>query len=138
MKAMVSFLCFLLLSSLSPIVAELQDEQPSPADILGSWQQYVDLDDEWIYLATFEVTKKNDVYAMRCVHITGDIPIIESRGIKDISFDGKTWKFLSDWGKENGGWALFKLNKVEPYLFLGYSYLNGSRVRKNLWLQPEM
>lgn len=128
---------FIMLICCLPLQAENGDEQQT-AGILGVWQQYVEVGEEWIYLASFEVTYRDETYAMRCVHVTQDIPIIESQGIKDIEFDGKTWKFLSDWGKESGGWALFKLSKVKPDLFFGYSYLNGKRISKNLWLRPEM
>ncbi|NUM37085.1 MAG: hypothetical protein HUU50_21290 [Candidatus Brocadiae bacterium] len=129
-------LCFLLYFVY--FCGQMEGQESATSDITGIWQQYIEWNNQWIYLSTFEVKKENGVYSMTAVHFTSDIPIIPSLGISQIRFNGKTWTFLSDWGKENGGKAFFKLNKYKPNMFLGYSYLNGRKISHNFWLRPEL
>jgi hypothetical protein len=61
--------------------------------------------------------------------------IKETEGIKNVSFDGTTWKFDSDWGER--GIGNFILVKTEDNIFEGFSYLNGQPQAVNKWMKVE-
>jgi hypothetical protein len=58
--------------------------------------------------------------------------VTPSKGLSDVRFSGANWSFKSDWG--SGNVAEFRLRRVGPGVFVGWSYLRDEQVNLNLWM----
>jgi hypothetical protein len=101
----------------------------------GNWQQFVSDNSGWRPLGVYRVERSDGAYRMEPVRQSQDPDVTTSKGLFDVRFSGSDWQFKSDWG--NGDVAEFRLQRVAPGKYVGWSYLRGERRNYNLWLLME-
>ena len=100
----------------------------------GDWQQFVaDGNGAWRPLGVYRVEKSDDgVYRMTPVNQSQEPDVITSKGLSDVRFEGTDWQFKSDWG--NGDVGEFRLERIGPGIYAGWSYLRDEPRNYNLWV----
>lgn len=134
-RVKTALLMLAVITMLISITSCRSGDEVAENDIVGLWEQFIVYPDELFSLGLFEVTFVDGEYAMR-IYDDSDVPrerLVRSKGIFDISFDGTTWSFYSDWGRHGTGY--FELKKVDNNTYEGYSYLNGKKRSQNRWVR---
>lgn len=121
-----SLVWFWLLLSLVAVGAHAQEEQRA-----GDWQQFVLANDGWHSLGVFRVQQNGSKFEMTELSHTADAAI-PSKGLSNVLFTAGGWSFDSDWG--NGDVGVFRLQRLAPGIYVGWSYLRGTRRNYNMWL----
>jgi hypothetical protein len=122
----VAWVVLLLLAL--PGAAHAQSERTT-----GDWQQYVFADGAWRGLGVYRVTVSDGGdYRMEPVSQSQDPGVTTSKGLSNVNFSGRTWSFSSDWG--NGDVGEFRLQRMAPGLYAGWSYLREEKRNLNLWV----
>ncbi len=100
--------------------------------VTGDWQQLVFARGAWRTLGVFRVLQSGAEYRMEPVNQVRDGTVINSRGLSNVRFSDPDWRFHSDWG--NGNVAEFRLRRIGPGAYQGWSYLRDEQRELNLWL----
>jgi hypothetical protein len=119
--------CFWLLLSLVAVSAHAQEEQRA-----GDWQQFVLANDGWHSLGVFRVQQNGSNFEMTEMSHTADATI-PTKGLSNVLFGPGGWSFDSDWG--NGDVGVFRLQRLVPGIYVGWSYLRETRRNYNMWLR---
>ena len=99
----------------------------------GDWQQYVFADGAWRGLGVYRVALSDGGdYRMDPVSQSQDPGVTTSKGLSEVKFSGGAWSFNSDWG--NGDVGEFRLQRIAPGLYAGWSYLREEKRNLNLWV----
>jgi hypothetical protein len=120
-----SLVWFWLLFSLVAVGAHAQEQRA------GDWQQFVLANDGWHALGVFRVEPNGNKFQMTELSHTADATI-PSKGLSNVLFGPGGWSFDSDWG--NGDIGVFRLQRLAPGIYTGWSYLRGVRRNYNMWL----
>lgn len=94
-------------------------------EIEGTWRQHIDGREAGDFAVKFYET--TGLYEMPQVGSVSRFGYLNTRGISNIRYDGRTWSFDSDWGYKIGK---FELKKVDTNTFEGM--IEGSR---NKWVR---
>jgi hypothetical protein len=121
--------CFAILLLLAlPGAARAQSERTT-----GDWQQYVFADGAWRGLGVYRVALSDGGdYGMDPVSQSQDPGVTTSKGLSNVKFSDGAWRFSSDWG--NGDVGEFRLQRIAPGLYAGWSYLRKEKRNLNLWV----
>jgi len=98
----------------------------------GEWQQFVWDEGKWRYIGVFLVYEQNNIYMMKPVDQVKSPDITNSLGLFDVSFTKNEWVFNSDWG--NGNIGTFRLKKIAPGIYEGWSYFKDKQLQRNVWI----
>lgn len=136
-RALVSLVLFaLLVPGLAPAAHAQADGATAQAPserTAGDWQQYVFGAGAWRPLGVYRVERTlDDTYRMAPVSQSQETDVITSKGLSEVRFEGADWRFTSDWG--NGDMAEFRLQRVGPGIYSGWSYLRDEQRNFNLWV----
>lgn len=106
-----------------------------PDDICGVWQQHVIQNGKDIYMLTVHVKRVGSSYETSILRMS---EFCKKQGLDVMKcynhrYNGQTWEFDSDWHRM--GIAHFKMTKVTPTRFQGWSYLKGRPVNRNIWIK---
>jgi hypothetical protein len=100
----------------------------------GLWVQYLQapLFGTWLNGGLYRVEIVDRRLTMRMESDAGMTPgLVKPRRIRNVSFDGEFWTFVSTW--EIGGFGNFRLRRVDDDLFEGSADTDGGRSIRNLW-----
>jgi hypothetical protein len=112
----------------TPITPTPNDPASAPPNIEGAWKQYVLSEDQGVvYLGTFVVGRSQGEYIISPrTQQDGDqskkYEYQPSIGVFDVVYDGETWRFNSNWGKNLDGEeeiGNYELKRVSPTIFEG-------------------
>jgi hypothetical protein len=112
----------------TPITPTPGQPPASVPNIEGAWKQYVLSEDAGVvYLGTFVVGRSQGEYIISPrTQQDGDQSKTHeyqpSIGVFDVAYDGETWRFNSNWGKNQDGEeeiGNYELKRVSPTMFEG-------------------
>jgi hypothetical protein len=132
----LAMLVLLLMPALAA-AAQAQSDGATPHQQVerttGDWQQFVaDGNGAWRPLGVYRVEQTDGTYRMTPVDQSEAPDVVTSKGLSDVRFEGTGWQFKSDWGKGDVG--EFRLQRVAPGMYAGWSYLRDEQRNYNLWL----
>jgi hypothetical protein len=134
-RRLVAAWLLLLLAAL-PGTAHAQSDgaapQPQSERTTGDWVQFVLLDGTWRPLGIYRLAQTDGTYRMEPVNQPEQPGVTPSKGLSDVQFSDTAWRFDSDWG--NGDVGKFRLERVAPGVYAGWSYLREEQRNYNLWL----
>lgn len=127
LRPLILSLLFLLVSvgSYQVGTSYLTPAQSTAQSPVGLWQQYVIVDGQPVYLATFSFSPNGSDYAVQAKDVAPcTFPQSDFRTFGHSFADGQ-WSFHSDWHEY--GIARFELTETAKDHFEGYASLDGER-----------
>jgi len=102
-------------------------------ELSGVWSQFIKGKFAGKYAVVYTGTSDSP-YRMAVADISGISPgMTPSKGIYNVTYDGVTWRFHSDWGFDTG---IFELRKIDSNTFEGLSYGKTTRHREaSKWIR---
>ncbi len=142
-------LVFLLLSGCTSLsqgyLPEEQTNEPTSLPILGEWNQYMLVNQDFLYGGTFVVSEKDGSLEMHQsirrdgTHVqmnSYSVNFIFTSGLTNVAYDydREEWRFDSDWGSRGTGH--FSLFKRTEDIYEGWSSQNDRNLTFNRWERP--
>ena len=121
--------CLWLLLMALPGAAQVKGER-----VAGDWEQFIFFPDTstWRSAGVYRVEQVDGEYRMSPVNQVQAPDLTNSRGLTNVRFSGSDWLFNSDWG--NGNVGEFRLRRIGPGVYQGWSYLGEKQINPNIWL----